>query len=266
MNQSEFVVEYAEYIYTASDKCFKKLKGRPITEDHNDIICDVAVKIIDVFSTKIDKGEFNFKGASKLTTFLYGAVYNEMREQLFGKVYYPKVIAGLGPTAEAIYNFRYLLNYSRREAITLVMQQYNVSESVVDGLDKEISKLMKGSKVGFNMINKKKPVKDSDLDEFASGLIFSDSGTPEEQVIRAEIRGKIYSVLEALRSDYLHIIDLHYIQGKKIDEIRQILGIKNKQVVYNRLFQAKKAFIRESKRKNLQDFVNIIFKGETNDN
>lgn len=255
MNQNEFVIDYGEFVYKTAYKCYWKLKKKPSTDHEEDIICDVAVKIIETFSTKISMGEFKFRGEANIRTYIYGAVFNGMREELFGKQYYPKYVSAHGEAGILLYNLRHLNNYSRREAIELTLQELNTSRTELERIDSEITKSMKSSLV--------KPKKCIEVN--SEDFQFLTVDTPEDEVLRGEVRIKISSILKTLKPISIDLIRMKYIEGMSIDYIIKETGMKDKQAVYNGLQSAKKAFSKEANRQNLSQWIDLDLKGLNNE-
>ncbi len=261
MNKHEFVIKYAEYIYSTAYRCYWKLKGQPRTEDDTDHICDIAVKIIESFSTKIDEGELNFKGDSSMTTYLYGAVFNSMREYLYGKQYFPKYVSEHGEIGRLLYNLRYLNHFTRKEALELVFQETSLSMKEIEKIDKIISGSMKSSVVNKHKGTDKKTIEQSQMDEFVSEVIFSNNKTPLCELLQGELRTKILSILDALKPVHKDIIRLKFIEEAELDLIQKSLGLKDAQAVYNQIHSARSAFVKESKRQNLESWIDFNLKG-----
>ena len=260
MTQDQFIADYGEFIYKASYKCYLKLKGRPYGEEETDLICDVAVKIMETFSTKIEEGTMNFRGESEFSTFIFGAVYNQMRERLFGKKYYPASLKPYGDAGRCIYNLRYINHYPRKEALELVRQETGLSAGEIDKIDMEIASSLKTSVVQ-NKGSSKTEITENQLDDFISSICFSHGETPELQLLRSELRVKIISILKNLKPDLSEIIILRFIEGQDTERIQKQLGFKNGQAVHNLLHKARKAFIREAERQELDRWIDLSFKG-----
>lgn len=265
MNQNEFVVAYGEYIYTTAYKCYWKLKGKPSTEEETDLVCDIAVKIIETFSTQIIMGKFNFKGDSKITTYIYGAVFNAMRETLFGKQYFPRAITPLGEAGRILYNLRYIHNYPRKEALELTCQETGMNWEEIDQVDKQLTRSLKTTLVESGNKKQQKEVGESQLDEYLGEVIFTHSATPETELLRGEMRTKILSILQNLREDHRELIILRFIEGREMDIIQHKFKMKDKQSVYNQLHSAKKAFIKEAKKQKLEEWIDFTIKGLENE-
>lgn len=260
MNQHEFVIEYGEYIYKAAYKCYWKLKGKPSSDREDDLVCDIAVKIIETFSTKISDGSFRFKGDSNIKTYIYGAVFNSMREELFGKQYYPKYVTKYGEAGILLYNLRYLNNYSRKEAIELTLQELNISRAELDRIDKDISKTMRSSII-LPAKSSSREVGSSELEDYLTSALFSSKETPENSFFMGELRTRIISILKELKPIHNDLIRMKLIEDLEVSKIVQLTGLKDNQGVYNNLHAAKKAFIKEAERQNFSGWVDFNLKG-----
>lgn len=261
MNKNEFVISYAEYIYETAYKCYWKLKGRPTTEDETDHICDIAVKLIETFSTKVDEGGLNFRGESTMKTYLYGVVFNNMRENLYGKQYYPVYVNEHREVGRLIYNLRYISNYSRKETLELVTQETSMTMKEIDYIDRCISKKMKSSIVSKTKISNKNTIEQSQLDEFIGEIVFSDKQTPEDKLLVGEIRSKILSILDVLKPIHRDVIRLKFIEGSTLEQIQNEFDFKNSQAVYNCIHSAKGSFMKEAKKQNLGEWLDFTLKG-----
>ncbi len=257
MTKDEFVADYGEYLYRAAYKCYWKLKGKPKTEEEIEIIHDVFTNILETFSTKIDEGNFNFRGECDIRTFFFSSVYRKMRETLYGKVFYPAALKPFGEAGRSIYYHRYILSYPRTEALMLSCQELGAEWDDIDSMDKQIEANLKTS-----IVKKKGPVSNTEvgenqLEEFVAQTLFAHSRTPEAEVLMSELRTKMSCILENLSLQHRQIIILDQ-DGFNTEDIQKTLKLKDRQAVYNTLFSAKKAFRKEAENQKLEEWTDHI--------
>jgi DNA-directed RNA polymerase specialized sigma24 family protein len=241
-----FIAEYAVYVYKVSHSVYRSRLRRALDEDDVDRVRTVAIDAIETIARAIESGELRFRGESRFSTYVFGVVKWKTREALDTDGYVPKEVRDLGSAAIELFKALAFDRLDARTAVGLVSHRTDLSEAELQRLRKRMGPAI--GKWSASVGARARAARESVPAAGALDSLPSSAEAPDAQFARAALREACEEVLWRMSPRDAEAIELRFVRGRSIEELRVDLGLADAQAARNRVFRARKSFAREAKR------------------